>query len=224
MTSKPNAAHHALAALQNPDVLCRLAPSLDPTNSPPIHITQNLDALCLGALQSQDFTRPGEKSKAEGRLIEMHGSLFRTRCTGCSAVRHSTGPLCSALAALTPEQEMASDIQIPLERLPKCGGDAWTNSNRYGQCGSLLRPDIVMFGEIPNDLGEIARSLNWCDLLLVVGTSLTVHPAAGFLKVVKDRGGKVVIFNLNLTAAEREVADFVFQGKCEEILSEILGL
>lgn len=86
----------------------------------------------------------------------------------------------------------------------------------------MLRPDVVWFGEIPPQLGEIARKMTWCDLLLVVGTSALVQPAAGFPTQVKQHGGKVAIFNADHSKGDEE-ADFLFLGGCEETLSDVLG-
>lgn len=118
-----------------------------------------------------------------------------------------------------------AEVEEPVTRdqLPRCGGPSWNGSNRYGRCGGLLRPSVVWFGEIPEGLGNIGRYLNWTDMLVVVGTSALVYPAAGFSKIFKDRGGKVAIFNLDASPAD-ETADWVFQGRCEEVLPDILGL
>ena len=72
-------------------------------------------------------------------------------------------------------KDLDAGEEIPVEKLPRCGGDSWAGSNRYGKCGGLLRPDVVWFGEVPPQLGEIARKMTWCDLLLVVGTSALVR-------------------------------------------------
>jgi NAD-dependent deacetylase sirtuin 5 len=48
-----------------------------------------------------------------------------------------------------------------------------------------------------------------------------VHPAAGFIKTVKDRGGIVAVFNTEPSAADA-YADFVFMGPCEELLPQVL--
>lgn len=165
LDAEPNPAHRALASLSLPSTISRLAPSLEPQWSPPLLITQNIDSLSLRALS----TAPrDESSTTESSILEMHGSIFATRCTSC---RHSQRTYAPSLASALNNTE-ASDI--PISDLPRCGGEDWAGGNRYGNCGGLLRPDVVWFGEVPNHMGEIARRLNWCDLLLVVGTSSTV--------------------------------------------------
>ncbi|HEX6094706.1 MAG TPA: NAD-dependent deacylase [Thermoanaerobaculia bacterium] len=84
-------------------------------------------------------------------VVELHGNIFRVRCTRESRTHIRYEPF--------PD--------VP----PHCG------------CGALLRPDVVWFGEsLPQQ--EIARAIaamQWADLLLVIGTSGVVHPAAGFV-------------------------------------------
>ncbi|THH18799.1 hypothetical protein EW146_g2225 [Bondarzewia mesenterica] len=168
LNAKPNPAHHAIASLFVPSTLAKVAPSSSPT-SPPLLITQNVDSLSLRAIES--FS-PEIKASAEGRILEMHGSLFATRCTSCQHTQRSYHtPLTSALSKESLGTEESGYRDIPLEQLPRCGGEEWKGENRYGRCGGLLRPAVIWFGEVPEHLGEIARRLNWCDLLIVVGTS-----------------------------------------------------
>lgn len=104
----------------------------------------------------------------------MHGSLFRTRCLSCRHEAQSYEPYLASSLKDLPPTSLDDGVVIPTDKLPKCGGDAWNGSNRYGRCGGLLRPDVVWFGEVPPLMGEIARKMTWCDLLIVVGTSSVV--------------------------------------------------
>jgi NAD-dependent SIR2 family protein deacetylase len=175
LLAKPNPAHYALGILAHPPVLERIAPH----SSKPIHITQNIDALALRVLESLPCTQE-EKATSHPveSLIEMHGDIFVTRCTSCQHLRRSYEPqLASALANLEIS-EPNPDANLPevtVNQLPKCGGDAWAGSNRYGRCGGLLRPEVVWFAEVPPKGGEIARKMSACDMLLVVGTSSIVR-------------------------------------------------
>jgi len=153
-----------LAILNNPSTLSRIAPN---AQSPPLHVTQNIDELSLRVLN--EFPQD-TKNDAEQHLIQMHGSIFRTRCLSCQHVKHSYDPYLSSEL-----KDLKAGEEIPVDKLPRCGGDSWAGSNRYGKCGGLLRPDVVWFGEVPPQLGEIARKMTWCDLLLVVGTSALVR-------------------------------------------------
>ncbi|KAK2459637.1 hypothetical protein APHAL10511_008282 [Amanita phalloides] len=212
LNANPNNAHRALAVLNNPSTLSRIAPEATFT---PIHVTQNIDELSLRVL---DALPQDVQDNAKQNLIQMHGSLFRTRCTSCQHVKHTYDlHLSSALKDLKQGEEIAVD------KLPRCGGDSWKGSNRYGNCGNLLRPDVVWFGEVSPQLGEIARKMTWCDLLLVVGTSASVQPAASFPAQVKHHGGKVAIFNVDCPNGG-ENADFLFLGGCEETLPDVLGI
>src|SRR5439155_27246733 len=106
------------------------------------------------------------------RVLELHGNLARVRCTGCVAVTDRGGEA--------------------LDDLPHCPA-----------CGALLRPDIVWFNEmLPAGIWESAETaVAECDVLLVVGTSAIVHPAAGLIHTAKQFGGRVIECNLEPTAA-----------------------
>lgn len=88
-------------------------------------------------------------------VVELHGSLFRVRC-----VREGT-----TTASLEPLS------QVP----PHCS------------CGALLRPDVVWFGELlPTDaVSRATTAIHAADLLLVIGTSGVVYPAAGFVSLCR---------------------------------------
>lgn len=141
-------------------------------SAPPVQVTQNIDGLCLRVLDA--FPENVKPDIPRDIIFEMHGSIFATRCTSCRHVHRSLARSPSAkLQAIMKDNPTLVDI--PASDLPRCGGDDWAGSNRYGRCGGLLRPDVIWFGEIPPLMGEIARKMNWCDLLIVVGTSFTVR-------------------------------------------------
>ncbi|KAJ1300456.1 hypothetical protein OPQ81_005271 [Rhizoctonia solani] len=201
----PNAAHRILASLVLPSVQSRLLPSLEPRAIPPPTKPQ----LSLEQM-----------STARSRLIEMHGSAFRTVCMQCRCSKTHLEPL--SCPAFDDDYVVPESGLIPVEDLPKCGGREWAGSNRYGRCGGLLRPGVVWFGEVPEQQGEIARVFNRADVLLVVGTSALVYPAAGYVKTVKNNGGKVAVFNIEASPQDED-ADFVFLGPCEGTLPAMLG-
>ncbi|KAG9120698.1 hypothetical protein FRC07_003700 [Ceratobasidium sp. 392] len=219
--AEPNAAHRALALLALPSVQARLLPSLDPKWAPPLLVTQNFDGLSVKALHDLAPQLSDKFELAQSRLIETHGSAFRTVCTQCKCTKSWSEPL-SCPAFDESYSRVDGDI-IPVEDLPRCGGRDWNGSNRYGKCGGLLRPGVVWFGEVPEQQGEIMRILNWADVLIVVGTSSLVHPAATYAGTVKDRGGKVAIFNTEPSNGDQD-ADFLFLGPCEQTLPEVLGV
>jgi len=92
------------------------------------------------------------------RVHHMHGTLFQSRCEGCDAT----------FADSALYEDAAS--------LPKCK-----------DCGAQVRPHIVWFGEVPLDMEGIERELERATILLVVGTSGSVYPAAGFVHVANQR-------------------------------------
>jgi NAD-dependent deacetylase len=141
----PNAAHFALArySATRDDVLIA---------------TQNVDGLHRVA------------ETPEHALVELHGSLYRVRCTRC-AWRASH---CEFVDASTRET------------LPKCS-----------DCGALARPDIVWFGE-PLDPANIERAFAEAaaaDVCLVIGTSGVVQPAASLATITRRAGGAVIEVN-----------------------------
>jgi NAD-dependent deacetylase len=108
----------------------------------------------------------------------------------------------------TPAETTAAD---EAEEVPRCG-----------QCGGLLRPDVVWFGEMldPNHLAAATRAFKAADVALVVGTSSLVYPAAALPEVAKDAGATLIEINpaaTPLTAA----ADLVLQGPSGTILPEL---
>lgn len=108
----------------------------------------------------------------------------------------------------------------------KCGKmyDAWYMQSSEGvphcSCGGLIKPDVVLYGE-PLDERTVTKALDAissCDTLIVAGTSLTVYPAAGFIRYFN--GDKLVLINRDETPFDKQ-ADLVIHGKVGEILNEI---
>lgn len=91
-------------------------------------------------------------------------------------------------------------------------------SNGNCDCGGLLRPDVVLFGEnLPEDVWQSAiEAIRQSDLLIVLGTSLTVYPAAGLIDLCS---GKRVLIDLGAEADAR--FDFVLKEKAGQVLAEI---
>lgn len=165
-------------------------------------ITQNIDEL---------HRKAGTKN-----LLEIHGSLFKTRCTSCGAVAENhKSPICPALSGKGAPEPETQDARIPVEKLPRC---------EEAGCGGLLRPHVVWFGEHldPVVLEEVDRELALCDLCLVVGTSSVVYPAAMFAPRVAARGVPVAEFNMETTPATTRFR-FHFQGPCGTTLPEALA-
>ncbi|HET7287114.1 MAG TPA: Sir2 family NAD-dependent protein deacetylase, partial [Pyrinomonadaceae bacterium] len=87
------------------------------------------------------------------------------------------------------------------------------------ECGDLLRPDVVLFGEmLPPGAFEIAAArASACELCFVVGTSALVYPAAGVPEIAKTAGAYVVEVNPERTPLS-SLCDEVLTGKAGEVL------
>ena len=125
-------------------------------------------------------------------MIELHGNLWKVRCTGCETV--------------------SEDLRIPLPELPACES-----------CGSLLRPHVVWFGEMlePQVLNAAYEAIGNCDLMIVIGTSGTVQPAASMGVQAKRNGASVAEINLEPTPYS-DVYNISISGKSGEILPQLL--
>jgi NAD-dependent deacetylase len=155
----------------------------------------------LKALITQNIDLLHQKGGSR-RVIEIHGSPAIHYCRSCGDASKSVMEF-DAVAALVRSGD-----------LPKCV-----------HCGSVLKPAITFFGEsLPakalRDAETEARS---ADLMLVLGTSLTVYPAASIPQITLRAGGKVVIVNDMETPLDR-YASFRFTdlGEVFEGLAELL--
>ncbi|RDB23231.1 NAD-dependent protein deacylase [Hypsizygus marmoreus] len=215
LKAQPNAAHFALATFSLPWVRHTIAPGSTFTL-----ITQNVDGLSTRAMEQTQRARPAPSAivsqDEQPSLLEMHGRLFDVRCTSnsCGHVEFNTAsPICEALSGTEKLIEAGvQDPEIPVEQLPRCS-----------KCNALARPGVVWFHEIPKHLGVIRKLVDEADLCIVVGTSSTVYPAAGYASQVQRHGGKIAVFNLERSEGDEE-ADFLFLGPCEDTLPRALGL
>jgi NAD-dependent deacetylase len=85
-------------------------------------------------------------------------------------------------------------------------------------CHSPLKPNVVLFGEAVRDMDRIEELIINCDLLLVIGTSAKVYPAAGLPEIVKQHGGLIYEFNQEPAlstsgyAKKLTISDYFFEG------------
>ena len=95
---------------------------------------------------------------------------------------------------------------------------------RCGQCGNLLRPAVVWFGEmLPMDaLAAAEQAAERCDVMLVVGTAGAVYPAAGLAHQARAAGARVVIVNPHPSELD-DVADRVLSGTSAQLLPLLLN-
>ncbi|HOD36416.1 MAG TPA: NAD-dependent deacylase [Syntrophales bacterium] len=91
------------------------------------------------------------------------------------------------------------------------------------KCSGILKPDVVFFGESlpPLVLDDAVRHSRECDLLIVVGSSLVVYPAAYIPVYAKEAGARVVIVNLTATEYDK-MADEVINSKAGEVMPRIM--
>jgi NAD-dependent deacetylase len=132
------------------------------------------------------------------RVIELHGSAHRIRCVNCGRVWD------------------ANQIQQRLiagEEDPRCQ-----------VCGGILRSGTVLFGE-PLPREELDKSVavsNACDVMLVVGSSLVVNPAARLPEIARRRGASVIMLNRTETPLD-QIADVQILGEAGPTLSDLIG-
>ncbi|MEG0676747.1 MAG: NAD-dependent deacylase [Comamonas sp.] len=108
----------------------------------------------------------------------------------------------------------------------RCQADAVTAAEppRCALCGNMRRPAVVWFGEAlsPAVWNAAESAANTCELMLVVGTSGAVYPAAGLAIRAKRHGAKIVIVNPQLSELD-EVADVLLRGPAAQVLPALLA-
>ena len=93
-------------------------------------------------------------------------------------------------------------------------------------CAFPLKPNVVLFGENVRQLEEIHEFIAACDLLLVIGTSAQVYPAATLPSMVRSNGGRIFAFNREPTltgAGSSQQEDFLFQGDADVTLPMLVS-
>jgi NAD-dependent deacetylase sirtuin 4 len=199
-SARPNAAHHALAALERDGHV----PGL---------ITQNVDRLHHAA--------------GSARVIELHGALARVRCLDCGA-QEARVDLQERLLALNPgfehqvlelrpdgDAELSSELLSSFQ-VPACLG-----------CGGTLKPDVVFFGDnVPLPTVEAAFAMvEEGDALLVVGSSLAIFSGYRFLVRASERRMPIAILNIGECRGV-ELADVRVEARAGDVLprlAEALG-
>jgi len=122
------------------------------------------------------------------RLLEIHGNLWEVKCTKCG--------------------QLTLDRSQDMGELPKCS-----------ECGGLLRPNVVWFGESldPDIIQKAIEASRNCELILIVGTSGIVQPAASLAFQAKAGGAVVAEINIEQTPQSGQM-DFVLTGLSGKIL------
>jgi NAD-dependent SIR2 family protein deacetylase len=194
--AKPNAGHRALADLETAGLAGV--------------ITQNVDGL--------------HASAGSRRLITLHGDIATVMCLDCGN-----------RSARTELQDRLADANPQLNELPvlehaelRPDGDAvardWQQFRLVGclQCGGRLKPDVVFFGEsVPKARVKAAYALvERADVLVVLGSSLTVMSGLRFVRHQARQQQPVVIINRGPTRGD-DLATVKIDSGCSETLSEI---
>lgn len=127
-------------------------------------------------------------------LIEIHGNIWLTQCISCPY--------------------KVDESQSPITFRLNCP-----------ECDSLLRPGVVWFGEeLPS--GGWQQANEWVkdsELLIVVGTSAVVYPAANLIPIARDAGSYIIEVNISNTPAS-STADICLYGKAAEILPLLVDM
>jgi NAD-dependent deacetylase len=90
-------------------------------------------------------------------------------------------------------------------------------------CGGILKAATISFGQslVPEDLRRAEQAARNCDLMLTVGTKLSVYPIAGVVPVAKEAGARVVIVNAEPTEMDA-LADVVLRGSISALLPRLV--
>jgi NAD-dependent SIR2 family protein deacetylase len=175
--AEPNETHHALAELEARDRI-------------EVLLTQNVDGL--------------HQAAGSDNVIDLHGRLDRVRCLGCERIiareefqreldrRNPQWQSVDASSAPDGDAEL-DGIDFSTFSVPDCTA-----------CGSLLKPDVVFFGEnVPRDRVDRASAhLDASDAVLVVGSSLMVYSGYRFVRAAVNAGKPVAAINLGRTRAD----------------------
>jgi NAD-dependent deacetylase len=135
---------------------------------------------------------------SEAKLVEIHGTLAKAMCLSCDR----RWPIDEVLERLRHGEED-----------PHCS-----------VCGGLLKSATVSFGQslVMEDLERAERAANECDLMIAVGTTLTVIPIAYVVPIAANVGAPVVIVNAEPTAYDSLASVIVTEG-ISEALPRIVG-
>jgi NAD-dependent deacetylase len=130
-------------------------------------------------------------------VVEIHGTLREVVCMSCG----DRVPMERALERVRAGEED-----------PPCRG-----------CGGILKSATISFGQglVAEDLARAERVASSCDLMIAIGSTLSVYPIAAVVPIAKRAGARVVILNADPTEMD-ELADALLQGGISEILPRLV--
>jgi NAD-dependent deacetylase len=158
-------------------------------------ITQNIDNL--------------HREAGNTTVYELHGNIYRLRCLGCGKKElRKREEFLSDFEKLIGEMRRKRLFNI-FSLMPLCG------------CGGMLRPDFVSFGEPVQDMQFSMDAARRCRVMLVLGTSGVVYPAASLPGIAREAGAIVIEVNPERTALSR-LAHYFLQGQTGIVLPRLL--
>ncbi len=163
-------------------------------------VTQNVDGLhqrALDEVANASSARSDVAGDADDRILELHGSLLRNRCSECGRA----------------SSEWKSGDNGGDGPLPHCVA-----------CGAMMRPDVVWFGE-PLDDGILDRAFDEAraaEVCIGAGTSAIVHPAASVPLATREAGGIIIEVNPEETPITA-LSQWSLRGSSAEVLPQLLG-
>ncbi len=157
-------------------------------------ITQNIDNL--------------HSEAGNSNVIELHGNLYRFKCIKCGRKeKYSKKKFFELADNILSLKEFNFDNLI--SNIPRC------------TCGGIMRIDVVLFGEPVQEMEHAYEEASKADVMLVVGTSGVVYPAASIPVVAKRAGAKII--EINPTASGfGNIVDWWIEGTSAVVLSKIL--
>ena len=131
----------------------------------------------------------------QSKITEIHGNATYATCLDCD-IRYELGPI----------KKVFLDEGI----IPGCS-----------ECGGIIKQATISFGQSMPEIGmQIAQmKIVKCDLFITIGTSLVVYPVAGFPKLAKEIGAKLIIINNQPTDYDH-IADLVIHQQIGEVFSD----
>ncbi|MEW6076521.1 MAG: NAD-dependent deacylase [Thermodesulfobacteriota bacterium] len=160
-------------------------------------ITQNIDNL--------------HQEAGNTRVIEVHGNGFRLCCTSCG-IREEKDRKALLRETRDRIRSLTSySLEAFMEVMPRCES-----------CGAMMRPDVVMFGEAVQGLPAAFDAVRTCQVMLALGTSGVVYPAAYFPFEAKQAGAYVIVVNPRENPFYA-VSDVYLPMKAGEALPEIVA-
>lgn len=153
----------------------------------------------LQAVITQNIDRLHRAAGTE-RLLEIHGSIATSSCMDCGATYR-------------------------LEEVERMFGDERSEVPECDRCEKPIRPDVVLFGEMlpEREMAEATALAAEADLMLAIGSSLEVYPAAGLVDVTLKSGGEVVIVTQGPTPYDDE-AELKLTGDVATELDSVMAM